>query len=192
MKILLAIPSARYVETECFVSLFEMEKTGDIELLIPNSYSIDVARNVIARYAEEHKFDYILWVDSDMILPKDTLTRLIKYDKDLVAGVYAYKLLNNERVVAKRHNGEDYKDLTIKEIQESKGLIDIDAVGFGCVLTKVSMFEKIDYPYFIYTQEMGEDVYFCAKAKNAGFKLLLDTDLICGHKGTVNYDIKKE
>ena len=39
MKILLAIPSARYIETECVTSLFEMEKTGDIELFIPKSYS---------------------------------------------------------------------------------------------------------------------------------------------------------
>lgn len=192
MKTLIAIPSARYVETECFISLFEMEKPGEIELFIPNSYSVDVARNTIAKYAQENKFDYILWVDSDMILPKDTLTRLLKHNKDIVAGVYAYKIINNDRVVAKRMVEGDYEDLKVPEIQSSRGLIKIDAFGFGCVLTKVKIFKKISYPWFIYTLEMGEDVYFCRKAQNEGLKLYLDTDLICGHKGQINYDIKKE
>lgn len=192
MKTLIAIPSARYIETECFVSLFSMEKEGDIQLFIPDSYSVDVARNIIAKSAIDDGFDYILWIDSDIIVPTDALTRLLSHDKDFVAGVYSYKLLGNKDVVAKRFIGEEYEDIKIKEIQETNGLIDIDAVGFGCVLTKVSMFGKIPYPWFVYTQEMGEDVYFCGKAKNAGYELHLDTDIICGHKGTVNYDIKKE
>jgi GT2 family glycosyltransferase len=38
---------------------------------------------------------------------------------------------------------------------------------------------------------MGEDIFFCRKAQNEGYKLWLDTDVICGHIGSVNYDIKK-
>ena len=194
MKILLAIPSARYIETECVTSLFEMEKTGDIELFIPKSYSVDVGRNIIAKYAQENGFDYIMWVDSDMILPKNTLVRLLSHDKDIVAGVYSYKVLGNKEVVAKRFQDEtreEYDNLTIKEIKESKGLIEVDRFGFGCVLTKTSVFDKIPYPWFIYTQEMGEDIFFCRKAQNEGYKLWLDTDVICGHIGQINYDIKK-
>lgn len=190
MKILLAIPSARYIETECWVSLFEMEKTGEIELLIPNSYSIDVSRNIIAKYAQENKFDYIFWVDSDMIIPKNTLKRLLSHDKDIVGGTYAYKLLKGKNAVAKRFKGDDYIDIPLKEIREAKGLIPVDAFGFGCVLTKVDVFEKIPYPWFIFTMEMGEDVYFCRKAQNAGYEIFLDTDIICGHKGSVNFDIR--
>jgi len=194
MKILLAIPSARYIETECVTSLFEMEKTGDIELVIPKSYSVDVGRNIIAKYAQENGFDYIMWVDSDMILPKNTLVRLLSHDKDIVAGVYSYKVLGNKEVVAKRFQDEtreEYDNLTIKEIKESSGLIEVDGFGFGCVLTKTSMFDKIPYPWFIYTQEMGEDIFFCRKAQNEEYKLWLDTDVICGHIGQINYDIKK-
>ena len=81
MKTLLAIPTARYIETECIESLFGMKKKGKVEMLIPRSYSVDVARNIIAKYAQEHKFDYIMWVDSDMIIPKDTLVKLLSHDK---------------------------------------------------------------------------------------------------------------
>ncbi len=194
MKILIAIPSARYIETECIESLFAMERTGHVEMLIPKSYSVDVGRNIIAKYAQENGFDYILWVDSDMIIPRNTLTRLLSHDKDVVSGVYSYKVLNNDEVVAKKFMDEertDYGNLKIKAIQNSSGLIEVDGFGFGCVLTKVDIFDKIPFPWFIYTQDMGEDIYFCRKAQNEGYDLWLDTDVICGHIGTVNYDIKK-
>jgi GT2 family glycosyltransferase len=135
-----------------------------------------------------------MWVDSDMILPKNTLVRLLSHDKDIVAGVYSYKVLGNKEVVAKRFQDEtreEYDNLTIKEIKESSGLIEVDGFGFGCVLTKVSVFKEIPYPWFIYTQEMGEDIFFCRKAQNEEYKLWLDTDVICGHIGQINYDIKK-
>ena len=194
MKTLLAIPTARYIETECIESLFGMKKKGKVEMLIPRSYSVDVARNIIAKYAQEHKFDYIMWVDSDIIIPKDTLVKLLSHEKEIVSGVYSYKRLNGGEVVAKRFidkKKEDYQDIKISEIKEASGLMQIDGMGFGCVLTKVSVFDKIPFPWFIYTQDMGEDIFFCRKAMNEGYKLWLDTDVICGHIGTVNYDIKK-
>lgn len=194
MKILIAIPAARYIETECMTSIFAMEKRPyETEIFVPKGYSIDVSRNIIAKYAQENGFSHILWVDSDIMLPKDTLKRFVGAKKDFVAGVYSYKTLGTKEIVAKRFASDDeYENITIKEIKESKGLIPIDGVGFGCVLTKVKMFDKIQYPWFIYTQEMGEDIFFCRKAQNAGYELYLDTDVICGHIGTVNYDIRKE
>ncbi len=195
MKILLAIPASRYIETECIVSLFAMQKQPhEIEIFIPKNYAVDVNRNIIAKYAQENGFEAILWVDSDTILPKDTLTQFVEHDKDIVAGVYSYKVLGNKEVVAKRFQDEtreEYDNLTIKEIKESSGLVEVDGVGFGCVLTKTSVFDKVPFPWFIYTQDMGEDIFFCRKAQNEGYKLWLDTDVICGHIGTINYDIKK-
>lgn len=190
MKILLAIPSARFVEPECFESVFNMDKPCYVELFIPNNYSIDVSRNQIAEYAKEEGFDYILWVDSDMILPKDTLTRMLLHDKDIVSGVYAYKLLGNNKIVAKRLNGDKYEDLTISEIR-GKDLIEVDGFGFGCVLTKTDIFNHIKPKYFVFSLDMGEDIYFCRKAQKAGYNLYLDTNILCGHKGTVNYNIKE-
>lgn len=196
MKILLAIPSARYIETECITSIFSMKKKGRMELFIPCSYSVDVARNNIAKYAKDNKFDYIFWVDSDIILPKDTLVKLLSHGKDIVAGVYAYKIIGGKNVVAKRKKEGDtsddpkYEDIPVSDILKHKGLMKVDGFGFGCVLTKTEIFDKIPYPWFIYTQEMGEDIYLCRKAQNAGYELFLDTSVLCGHKGEVNFNIR--
>ena len=194
-KTLLAIPSARSVETECFESIFNMKKRGKVDLFVPHNYSIDASRNMVAEYAMNHGYDYILWIDSDTIIPKDTLTRLMDADKDIVSGVYAYKILAGKNVVAKRYSDKEadiYEDVTVKEIKErhrTKERILVDAVGFGCVLTKTDVFRKIENPWFIYTQHMGEDIYFCRKAQDAGFEVWLDTGVLCGHIGTVNYNI---
>lgn len=191
MKILLAIPSARYVEPECFASVYEMLKPCAVELFIPNNYSIDVSRNQIAEYAIENGHDYILWVDSDMIIPKDTLIKLLSHNKDIVSGVYAYKILGGKSVVAKRFSKKGhYEDIPIKEIREHKGLMEVDGFGFGCVLTKTEIFKNVKKPYFKFTLQMGEDIYFCRKAQKK-YKLYLDTTVLCGHKGNVNYNIKE-
>ena len=190
MKILLAVPSARFVETECFASIYNLKKKGKVDLFIPNNYSIDVSRNNIAKNAIEKKYDYIFWVDSDIILPKDALVKLLSHDKDIVSGVYAYKILGGKNIVAKRFipdKGDFYEDIPAKEI---KGLMKVDGFGFGCVLTKTEVFSKIGYPWFIYTSDMGEDIFFCRKAQNAGYELFLDSSILCGHKGEVNYNIK--
>lgn len=194
MKTLIAIPTSREIEIQCAASLIGLKRKGRIGVFAPQSYCIDVSRNMIVEHALEIGYDYILWVDSDMILPKDTLLKLMERDKDIVSGVYSYKLLNTENCVAKRFiatEEDTYEDIPIKEIQQHKGLIEVDGVGFGCVLTKASVFENMEKPYFKYEADMGEDIYFCRKAQKAGHQIWLDTDILCGHIGSVNYNIKK-
>ena len=66
----------------------------------------------------------------------------------------------------------------------------VDKVGFGAVLIKMSVFDKIQQPYFVMEGELGEDYYFCAKAKKAGFDIWVDTGSVVAHAGTYFYTIK--
>ena len=193
MKTLIAIPTSREIDIQCAASLIGMKRKGRIGVFAPQSYCIDVSRNLIVEHALEIGYDYILWVDSDMILPKDTLLKLMAHNKDIVSGVYSYKVLHAENCVAKRFiptEEDTYEDISIKEIRETNGLIEIDGIGFGCVLTKVSIFKDIEKPYFKYEPDMGEDIYFCRKAQKAGYKIYLDTSILAGHVGNVNFNIK--
>lgn len=195
MKTLIAIPTSRDIEIQCAASIIGMEREGRIGVFCPQSYSIDESRNAIVEHALEIGYDYIMWIDSDMILPKDTLLKLLAHDKDIVSGVYRHKLLFGEHAVAKRYKEDakdTYEDIPLKEIREKEQLMEIDGVGFGCVLTKVDMFRHIKKPWFSFSKNMGEDIYFCRKAQKAGYKIFLDTSILCDHIGTVRFDIKKE
>lgn len=198
MKTLIAIPTSRDIEIQCAASIIGMDRPegARIGVFCPQSYSIDASRNLIVEHALEIGYDYILWIDSDMIIPKNTLIQLLSHDKDIVSGVYAYKLLptagQGRNAVAKRFKKDakdTYEDISLSEIRESERLMEIDGVGFGCVLTKVDVFKNIKKPWFRYTPNMGEDIYFCRKAQKAGYKVYLDTSIRCGHIGSVNFDI---
>ena len=66
------------------------------------------------------------------------------------------------------------------------------ALGTGCMLIKMSVFDKIEKPYFYYGdagQEglMSEDVYFCDKAHQAGYDVWCDPTIEVGHVGKYIY-----
>ncbi len=63
-------------------------------------------------------------------------------------------------------------------------LIECDGVGGGCLLIHRRVFDAIEKPYFKCNPNtfIGEDFYFCRKAREAGFKIYLDPGILCGHK----------
>jgi len=192
MKTLLAIPNSRYVENECYISVHEMSKAGKVDLYLPASYSIDLSRCDIVKHAIENKYDYILWVDSDTIIPKNTLKRLMSHDKDIVSGVYSYKLIGGKNAVAKRfipNEVDAYEDIPLDEIRAKDNIFEVDGIGFGCVLTKMEIFNHIHDPWFVLTKNMGEDIDFCRKAQNAGYKIYLDPKVLAGHIGKIFYKL---
>lgn len=198
MRILIAIPTVRPVEIQfiqsllpCIMGYSGSNKEITYGIFSPANYCIDASRNQIVEHAIKEKFDYIFWIDSDIIMPQNTLSKLFEADKDIVSAVYPYKIMPVESIVAKKY-GEDgrYEDIDIDKL--NSGLIKVDGIGFGCVLTKVDIFNKINKPYFVYTPDMGEDIYFSKKAQEVGFDIWLDTDIFCDHLGLVKFDIPKE
>jgi hypothetical protein len=60
------------------------------------------------------------------------------------------------------------------------------------MMIKASIFAKLEEPYFYFEQLpnnkiLGEDIYFCIKAKDAGFDTWVDHDLSMGIKHIGQY-----
>jgi len=78
-----------------------------------------------------------------------------------------------------------------------KGLVEVDAVGLGFCLIHRRVFEVVERkcgrPFFLWTHGreklfnapvgVSEDFFFTAKVREAGFKVLVDTTVVCGHLG---------
>lgn len=70
-------------------------------------------------------------------------------------------------------------------------VVQVEAVGFGCVMIAREVFEEMEPPWFMYDyndmnagenyQYPGSDAYFCKKARAAGFHIYCDTDLTSPH-----------
>ncbi len=143
--------------------------------------NINDTRNIACEMAREGKADYILFLDDDMVVfDNDLFTNLIKHDKDFVVPLFFQKQRPHMPCIFSEHkhgSGVYYKHIT----DYKKGLIEVDAAGFGCVLMKTEMLENMPEPFFEYKGGLGEDIYFCIKAKQAGYKLYCDTTLEVGH-----------
>ena len=188
--VLLAIPTAKYIESETFKSIYDLVIPDNVEVTFQYfyGYTIDQIRNLIASWAE--RYDYLFSVDSDIVLPHDALVKMIKHDVDIISGVYIQRKPNQEilEIYKKTPNG-GMANIPFAQIQPL-GLYEIDGCGFGCVLVKSEVIRKIGYPQFVYksalnhTNTISEDVYFCHRAKAVGAKLFVDSTIICNHIGS--------
>lgn len=153
-------------------------------------------REKLAKEALRDGADYILWIDADMRFPKNTIERLIRANKDIV-GVNATTRSVPVRATAK--NLEiDFEEKTNSWKQVSSkgktGLERVTSIGCGVMLVKAEVFKNTPQPWFWFEmlpgdKLLGEDVYFCVKAHDAGFETWVDHDLSneIGHVGSYTY-----
>lgn len=68
---------------------------------------------------------------------------------------------------------------------DANGLLDVDFCGVPIVCIHRDVLVKLEKPLFETRDEVGgqstHDVYFCNKAKAAGFAITVDTHIDCGH-----------
>ena len=168
--------------------------TTDDRVLLYTSHGTLIAsqRMELAQQALAEKADYLLWLDSDMRFPKETIGHLILRDKPIVAANYSTRRMPVKPVAMRDAAGKIDRVFTAPG---SEGLEAVDYVGMGVMMVKREVFEKLDAPWFaipystVGNHYIGEDVYFCRKAKEAGFEVLVDHDLSqhVKHIGTFEY-----
>lgn len=140
---------------------------------IAHSSIVANARNSCVAAAQDAKADYLMFIDSDMVFPPDTIDRLMAHDKDIVGGTYVRR-------------GPPFDNLgkSIDPDQDKKsGLVEMSHIPTGMLLIKMSVFNKLPKPYFRYGVEEslgiinGEDMTFCRMVREAGFRIYCDIDL---------------
>src|SRR3989304_345912 len=129
--------------------------------------------------------DFIFWVDSDVLLEPDILPRLLDSgkDKDIITGIYYQKAPPYWPLIMLKLPFEKREGMHQFLYDYPKGNYRVDAIGFGCVLVRVSVFKKIEKPWFDWTVESGEDIYFCVQAKKHNIEIWTDTNAVVGHVG---------
>lgn len=119
----------------------------------------------------DHRTDYLLMIDSDMIFPMNALDRLLAHDVDIVGADYR-----------RRRTPYDRLGISVNPMPEdARGLHEMQMIPFGFILIKRKVFMTLPRPYFVRPyKENGastEDIYFCNNARQAGFKVWCDMDL---------------
>src|SRR5208337_2166704 len=141
-----------------------------------------------APFGGKRAYDYMLWVDCDVFFTPADFERLLAHDKDVVSGVYAY--LHGYTTQRELQISMSAADLKNELYLDAHGLQPALWFGFGFVLVKPGVFERIPRPWFP-TQKnaiagrqgfTGEDISWCLQARAAGFELWADCSLRLPHK----------
>lgn len=146
-------------------------------------------RNTLVNTAIKDGATHVLFIDTDMVFPADTLDRLLAHDKPMVFANCCTRSLNPAKPTAQIGGKRVWTE------RESTGLEEVDRCGFGVALIAIEVFHAIPKPWFHFNylpdkdDYGGEDIYFCDLATKAGYKLYIDHDLSkqIGHCGDLHY-----
>lgn len=203
-KILIAIPTLGSVPIEFFTSMLSLRipENVEAEISVNANALVYVSRNSFAMKAIDGKFDYILWLDSDMVFPPDTLIRLLedaeKNKLDFVSAIYFKRQLPTAPVIYKSLHWEqkpdgttDHSSVPFDDYPRDR-MFRISGAGLACTLTKVSVIEQCAQRFRLSPFEpmpfMGEDLSFCWKVNECGVKMYCDSRVKVGHVGSYVFD----
>lgn len=144
-------------------------------------------------------YDYMMWIDSDIVFTPDQFFKLLDANKDIVSGLY--KMHDNYHYATVEKWDHDhfakygsYEFLNENSVKQKKGLLPVAYTGFGWMLIKRGVFESLEYPWFQPTwkeyEREGkkireftmEDVAFCDMIKDKGYTIWIDPEIIVGHE----------
>ena len=165
------------------VALLEKWNNGDtVETYYTPTAFPTLGRDQIVSYAKYRvpSPTHILFVDSDVLPRSSTLERLLKADKDIITGVYPATTKSGLAWSVSKGDG------LIEVGQLPHDPFKVEYCGFGVVLVKFKVFEKLQWPYWKNEFKpggivKGEDVYFCDKAREAGYDIWCDPKVKCNH-----------
>lgn len=166
-------------------SLMEMHKSPQHGLIVRQGSIIDRSRNEIVRLMLDHpaRFTHLLFLDSDMIFPQNTLQRLLDLDVPVAGGLYYQRVPPFAPIVFKRDAQGSYTSFKPADLKSPEQ--NVDALGTGCLLIRREVLEQLVYPWFAIqwqgSVQRGEDLYFCELCHQAQIPVTLATDLIIGH-----------
>lgn len=193
MKVLLGMPCMRSIPFKTVVSLLRTAQKGAVEPFMVEGSLVYDSRDAIAKFAVENGFDYVLYVDSDMVFDSEDLIKLMRHDADICSGLYVTRngesnnVCYSEVITRRRFPSRESKLITD---MATTGYGQISACGFGFCLIKIDVIKTLFKHYkslFEPKWGVGEDVAFCLRAQKYGYKIFIDRDVKLGHVGDIEY-----
>lgn len=221
VKILVAVPTVKW---QCTVDIASFAMKLGMASMMPEvpwefafksssghsglSYPVDYNRNLLVGYAIATEYDWIWFVDSD-VLPKDNFIGLLTQlgNADVVAGIYPLLGKDPDPPVAwtayvwgkgtHKETKEEIEGFLLADPREHGPIIEGGAAGTGAMLISRKVFtdpkmrlgpdeDGVPQLFKLQYSPAGkliatEDMDFCRRLRANGYKLLVDTRVQWGH-----------
>lgn len=208
MRILIEVPTYDgRISQATSQSLWRLDRCGhEVDYKPRQGYGCAMARNRIAADALNARYDRVLMVDNDIDLPSDALANLLEHDAPVVLGYYLNRYARGEkRLTCLYRLGDGWDMYDAAELREMRDAgtteVRVKGGGMGCALISADLFRFLPFPWFEWTdlsrtaldkedayschdafQSGGEDINFCNLVTNAGFEIVADPRVSCGHE----------
>ena len=191
MNTFIAIPCMDQVPAQFCQSITTLHRVGDCRVAFQIGSLVYTARNQLAASAVEANADWMLWLDSDMVFNPDLLERMFarakELDADFITGVYYRRVEPYSPVLFESLEiVEDGKNTWSHVHDIPDHPFEVGGCGFGAVLLNTQVifdvlgkFDRLFTPI----DGMGEDLSFCWRARQCGYKIIADPTLPIGHIG---------
>ena len=155
---------------------------------------VPAQRELIMRDALEGAFDYLFFVDDDIVLPPDALVQLLETaESDPATGIVGGLYYSRDSIKPIAVANWDSSDTSTAHVpaftSTSTGIV--AGIGFGCALLRVAAARALSAPYFpahVYIETSArlarlcdEDYLYCERVRRAGYNVRLDARVRCGH-----------
>ena len=195
--ILIATPNGDFsnpaVHTRCLANMIAYSWMHGLKIYQMGSTQrtvVDWARNALARKAREHineytnrPFTHIFWLDDDQIFNPDLGVLLARNgDLEMISALYFMRDPPHWPVVYVQDYTTQYQHFHVHALEQA--VVQVDAVGFGALLMRREVLDRVPEPWFTICPEYGEDIGFCTHARRAGVKIFCDGGVRIGHLGS--------
>ena len=170
-------------------------------LQIPGSYTFvtgmpfDHARNTGCQKLLELGWEWLFFLDDDVLCPADTIPRLMAHKLPIVSGMYYRRAEPLVPVMLKEKEDKKGYDWITAYAQNS--LVEVDLVGCGCLLIHRDLLTKYppvskncrwfewrcDHMDLPPNERTSEDFTYMRYIREKGEKIFVDTSIVCRHVG---------
>ena len=153
------------------------------EFMIYESCDIVTSRTWLVNEAVKRGATHLLFVDSDMVFQPGSLEKLLASKKEVIGVKY------HQRGFPLAWTHGELKDVAESETEIYK----VRYAGTGFLLIDLSIIPKLEGAWFSFGRDsqgkmiVGEDVWFCDKAREAGIDTWIDPTVKVGHRGEYTY-----
>jgi len=209
MKLFLGVPCYREMPAEFTMSLVRLVKDRNCPFEIEPTYLVGdsyvtKARNRLTTTFMNSDCSHLLWIDCDLAFSTQDVANLVQHDEPIVGGLYCLKRPGFPHFVCDFL--PDYQPI------DARGLQPLLHIGAGFLLIRRDVIERMiaDYgPKIAYTNPVtreqdynlwettiqngtfyGEDYTFCERARELGFTIFGNWNVILPHVGNASYPLR--
>jgi len=194
-KVVVAFACGDTVKSKTMFSLVHslMGAEFDYDLVLRIGCDLIGSRTGLVRQALSIKgATHMLFIDHDIHFlpgtniftgkPESPITTLLKRKKDIIGAPYNFRSMPLRTTAT-----------PLSDISDKTQPYQCEAIATGFMLIDLKVFEKIEKPWFNFGRNaegemvMGEDAWFCQRAKKAGFEVWADPTLLVHHIGEYLY-----